>query len=363
MNTSKQINIMVILIFLTLIALGAYTLFDPQRQENAQAQQTDVLAERGAALFAQYCRPCHGDVGQGRIGPALNRPELHDPLKLEQNQLFVYNTINCGRVGTLMPTWGLANGGPLNDEQIHDLVTLITVDPKGPNGQDAWQRYVKPDSAAANKIATAPAVADLLKNPVTGSKESVCGQKIAGTPAAAPAAAAPANGAQAGTPTTTLSETTTDDKFSATSFTVPAGQQVTITVNNKGQALHNWHVLGVKSTDGKDIKTDLLASGASAKLTFTIAQAGTYKFQCDVHPTEMIGTLIVLGAAGTQSGGGAGVGVATPVPNSGPQTNPSTGVGIGTPQPAGATGATPPASPSGSLIAASPAAVSATPTR
>src|SRR6476469_7274219 len=149
MNTSKQINLMVLLIFVLLIALGAYTLFDPTRQQDARQEQTDLLAQRGASLFATNCRPCHGDVGQGRIGPALNRPELRDPAKLNANQTFVRDTISCGRVGTLMPTWGADHGGPLDAEQIRGLVTLITVDPN-----DAWNNYVKPLSEEANKIST-----------------------------------------------------------------------------------------------------------------------------------------------------------------------------------------------------------------
>src|SRR5579859_1685390 len=51
---------------------------------------------------------------------------------------------------------------------------------------------------------------------------------------------------------------TTDDKFSETAYTVTAGQQVTIEVENHGSNLHNMHVLDVKNPDGSDIKTDIL---------------------------------------------------------------------------------------------------------
>src|SRR5579883_362782 len=40
-----------------------------------------------------------------------------------------------------------------------------------------------------------------------------------------------------------LSETTTDNKFSATSFTIAAGKQTTLDLKNDGQAVHNWHLL------------------------------------------------------------------------------------------------------------------------
>jgi plastocyanin/mono/diheme cytochrome c family protein len=319
MNTSKQINIMVILIFLLLIALGAYTLFDPTREANARANQEDLLAQRGAALFVANCRPCHGDVGQGRIGPALNRADLRDPAKREQLQQFVHDTIECGRVGTLMPTWGQQEGGPLDEEQIRDLVTLITVDPN-----DAWNRYVAPESEAANQVATPPAIADLLKGSITGSTASVCGQSVA---KAATVAATP------GTPSTTLTEVATDNEFSDTSFTVPAGQPVTLTFQNKGSATHNWHVTDARDANGQEVTTGATGTngGQSTTVTFTITTPGTYHFQCDFHPTQMLGTLFVVPAGGAA--------------------------------PAAAAPATASAAPSASATASSTPAASATPAR
>jgi plastocyanin len=96
-----------------------------------------------------------------------------------------------------------------------------------------------------------------------------------------------AGGAQA------IAETMTDNKFSATTFTVKANQPVTITAANTGTAIHNWALTGQKDASGKDIKTSLLDAGKSESLTFTITKPGNYNFQCDVHPTEMKGTLTV----------------------------------------------------------------------
>src|SRR5579875_2359485 len=109
----------------------------------------------------------------------------------------------------------------------------------------------------------------------------------------AQAAAAAAAYAAANAPATSLTEITTDDKFSKTNFNVPAGQAITITVTNQGQAIHNWHVLDVKDDDGKDILVPLTQPGQKNSITFTISKPGTYHFQCDVHPTEMTGTLTV----------------------------------------------------------------------
>src|SRR5579884_1760805 len=87
-------------------------------------------------------------------------------------------------------------------------------------------------------------------------------------------------------------EITTDNQFSVTAYKVPAGQPVTIHVQNNGQATHNFDIIGQKDASGNDLKTALLAPGQSADLTFTLP-AGTYNFQCDVHPTEMKGTITV----------------------------------------------------------------------
>jgi plastocyanin len=96
---------------------------------------------------------------------------------------------------------------------------------------------------------------------------------------------------EASQPLTSLAEITTDDKFSKTTFISPAGQAVTLTQTNKGAAIHNWHVLDTKDSSGKDITTALTNPGSTSSVTFTVSTAGTYKFQCDVHPTEMFGTI------------------------------------------------------------------------
>lgn len=142
MNTSKQINIIVALIFASLIATGAYWMWDPDRADDAEARQLETTIERGAFLFSQNCRVCHGDSGEGgqranrlREAPALNRPDLQgidaetgevvEQTKRQQYRL-ILNTMNCGRVGTAMPTWGQAQGGTLSDEQMRQLAVFIT---------------------------------------------------------------------------------------------------------------------------------------------------------------------------------------------------------------------------------------------
>jgi len=134
MNTSKQVNVMIGLMFVFLVGTLLYFVWDTVRAEDAQERQTVVNAERGGRLFSVNCRSCHGIRGLGPLenpnqpGAPLNvetnRPD--DPGKLIERQSRILDTIRCGRVGTLMPAWAEDQGGPLNDFQILQLVALIT---------------------------------------------------------------------------------------------------------------------------------------------------------------------------------------------------------------------------------------------
>jgi len=140
MNTNKQINVMILLVFLAVILTGAYWLIDPDRAKSARDIQLEHTVDRGAYLFSQNCRVCHGNTGEGgaasnrlRAAPPLNRPDLQgqvdgkvDSAAFKQAYDLVFNTITCGRVGRAMPTWGQSQGGTLNTEQIKQLTTLIT---------------------------------------------------------------------------------------------------------------------------------------------------------------------------------------------------------------------------------------------
>src|SRR3990172_6369659 len=160
MNTSKQVNVMIGLMFVFLVGTLLYFVWDTVRAEDAQERQTVVNAERGGRLFSLNCRSCHGINGLGPLeNPNLpgiplnvketNRPD--DPGKLLERQNRIRDTIRCGRVGTLMPQWSEDQGGPLNDFQILQLVALITGAmpgedaPKDPNAVSelGWEAAVK----------------------------------------------------------------------------------------------------------------------------------------------------------------------------------------------------------------------------
>ncbi len=152
MNTGKQINAMVIVLFVALIAIGAYVIWDPFRSDAAEDTQLDTTVERGATTFALNCRLCHGDRGEGgaaggRLGaaPPLDRADLQGIENGTFSQAahdaafrLVTNTITCGRAGRQMPTWGATQGGTLNEEQIRQLAVLITQGTL-PDGRSTWE--------------------------------------------------------------------------------------------------------------------------------------------------------------------------------------------------------------------------------
>ena len=134
MNTSKQVNVMIGLMFVTLIGVLLYFIWDDIRAEDAKDKQVVENAERGGRLFSLNCRSCHGMNGLGPLenvnlpglplNQEINRPDELGELMTRQSRIL--DTIHCGRVGTLMPAWAEDQGGPLNDFQIQQLVALIT---------------------------------------------------------------------------------------------------------------------------------------------------------------------------------------------------------------------------------------------
>ena len=132
---------------------AAYTMIDlPVRAERQSDFFMDESIERGALLFANNCRTCHGIRGEGGVGLALNKASFQDqdPLVLAANQSMIRRTLICGRAGTLMPAWLNSNGGALTANQIEHLVRLLTapVDEETPNelgrpSNEGWNASVE----------------------------------------------------------------------------------------------------------------------------------------------------------------------------------------------------------------------------
>ena len=89
---------------------------------SATAQEGDdsELLQQGAQVFAENCAACHGEDGQGRIGATLakNWSSIRPDLQIQ-------DTIERGIEGTFMPPWGMAFGGPLDNDQIEAVTRYI----------------------------------------------------------------------------------------------------------------------------------------------------------------------------------------------------------------------------------------------
>ncbi len=80
-----------------------------------------------------------------------------------------------------------------------------------------------------------------------------------------------------------------DIDFVPTELTIPANTDVTITLPNKGAAIHNFVIeeLGIKSPDAQ--------GGQTVSVTIN-APAGTYEVVCNIpghSAAGMVGTLVV----------------------------------------------------------------------
>ena len=129
MNTQRQIFLVVVLMFATVAGCAAYTAIDlPIRAQRQADFFVNESIERGALLYANNCRTCHGIRGEGGVGLTINKPSFRDqePLALTRNQDLIRRTLECGRAGTLMPAWLDGNGGSLTANQIEHLVRLLT---------------------------------------------------------------------------------------------------------------------------------------------------------------------------------------------------------------------------------------------
>ncbi len=135
------------LISLTLIGLGLplYWLAEPGRQAGAVEDFDEVFASRGEGLFAATadggfnCAGCHGGLAGvgGEVPYTLTDPEtgqlrqvswyapsLNDvTLRMTDEQ--IYDVLVYGRPFSPMPAWGLEGGGPMNDQQLDNLIAYL----------------------------------------------------------------------------------------------------------------------------------------------------------------------------------------------------------------------------------------------
>jgi mono/diheme cytochrome c family protein len=135
-----QIAGVALTVFLAVLLPFLY-LREPVRQKAAASKELIESVRLGKATFEQFCSRCHGVNAQGGtveryVTPGVKgakptdvqAPNLHEIYARHPDEdvaTVAWTTIQKGRPPTPMPTWGIRYGGPMNDQQITDLVNYI----------------------------------------------------------------------------------------------------------------------------------------------------------------------------------------------------------------------------------------------
>ncbi len=127
---------------LAVIAIGlpAYWLAEPGRQEGAVQRYDNVFVSRGEEIYTTgaQCNACHGPEGVGGVAPytILNdnnefvaqvqwkAPALNTVL-LRYSRDEVSYVLNYGRPFSPMPAWGAPGGGPLDTQEIDNVIDYL----------------------------------------------------------------------------------------------------------------------------------------------------------------------------------------------------------------------------------------------
>lgn len=120
-----------------------YWVTDDARRQAIGAEHDEELLHFGEIIFsddpsepaAAGCAQCHGADGTGGgadsrvIGPNLHSRSIADKLRVNPNYVRLAvsygGIVVSGNVNSPMPAWSSEVGGPLNEQQIEAVVTLV----------------------------------------------------------------------------------------------------------------------------------------------------------------------------------------------------------------------------------------------
>ena len=127
-------------VFLAVLLPFLY-LREPVRQKAAADKELTESVRLGAATYHEFCARCHGPEAEGGtveryVTPGVkgakptdvqapNLHEIHSRHPDDDVGAVAWEAIQKGRPPTPMPTWGVRYGGPMNDQQITDLVNYL----------------------------------------------------------------------------------------------------------------------------------------------------------------------------------------------------------------------------------------------
>ncbi len=121
-----------------------------------------------------------------------------------------------------------------------------------------------------------------------------------------------ASGGSTGNFATTGTIQAEDFDFPENQLTLPPNTEVTLTLDNTGASIHSWQLFQGTTpgqgplvatcssgcaSGGTDVSTPAVSGGDSATFTFTTPDVGEYAFNCQFHPDQMQGTLVIKDGA------------------------------------------------------------------
>ncbi len=153
------------------VGLPLYWLGEPNRQANAEQGFEERAISRGEHLFATTadggfnCAGCHGGGKGGLVDYTITNPETGrleqvkwqapalDSATLRYTDDQLRFILTYGRKNTPMPAWGIEGGGPMNDQQIDDVIAYmhsITIDADTANQQITDEALAKVSDAGGD---------------------------------------------------------------------------------------------------------------------------------------------------------------------------------------------------------------------
>jgi hypothetical protein len=150
-------------LFVIAVAFPLYWILEPGRQAGAREAFNETFVERGAALFdttengGLNCAFCHGGMSaEGNTVP-FNRTLPDGSVEVVQWRAPALNTvllrysreeveyiITYGRPFSPMPAWGVEGGGPLNEQQVQNLVDYLeTIQISPEEAQEAAEAHIR----------------------------------------------------------------------------------------------------------------------------------------------------------------------------------------------------------------------------
>ncbi len=257
---------------------------EPRLAAEEQGQQVTAV-ERGYNLYQANCARCHGEQGEGGIGPVLNdQVKLYQHLSPEylERVLDVGGRYVCGNPNSQMPVWSDRNGGPLNYRQIEEIIAFI----RAPSDQEFEVRDPELNEPTGEHF---NGWVDPNYKPEPGATPypECYLDALSGGGGGSPAPSADPNAE-------TLELTAQNITFPEKELTAPADVAFNIHFVNEDPA-GVIHDIDIRDAAGETVQNQAtIDGGEETTYAYTPLAAGEYTFICSIHPIpNMTGTLTV----------------------------------------------------------------------